>query len=95
MFKYKYIMNIEDLNKIKISIELMDKKDQINILILFKKYNNILLNENSNGTFINITDLDENIYIELKKYISYIEMQKQLINKDEEKKCILEETYFK
>ena len=38
---------------------------------------------------------DENIYRELEKYISYIEMQKQLINKDEEKKCILEETYFK
>jgi hypothetical protein len=88
-------MDIQDLNKLKTKIELLDKKDQINILQLFKKHNNILLNENSNGTFINITDIDKLLYDELIKYISYIEMQKQYINKDEEKKNILEETYFK
>jgi hypothetical protein len=88
-------MDIQDLNKLKTKIELLDKKDQINILQVFKKHNNILLNENSNGTFINITDIDKVLYDELLKYISYIEMQKQYINKDEEKKNILEETYFK
>lgn len=88
-------MDIQDLNKLKTKIELLDKKDQINILQLFKKHNNILLNENSNGTFINITDIDKLLYDELLKFISYIEMQKQYINKDEEKKNILEETYFK
>jgi len=88
-------MDIQDLNKLKTKIELLDKKDQINILQLFKKHNNILLNENSNGTFINITDIDKLLYDELLKYISYIEMQKQYINKDEEKKNKLEETYFK
>ena len=88
-------MDIQDLNKLKTKIELLDKKDQINILQVFKKHNNILLNENSNGTFINITDIDKLLYDELLKFISYIEMQKQYINKDEEKKNILEETYFK
>jgi hypothetical protein len=88
-------MDIQDLNKLKTKIELLDKYDQINILQAFKKHNNILLNENSNGTFINITDIDKLLYDELLKYISYIEMQKQYINKDEEKKNMLEETYFK
>ena len=88
-------MDIQDLNKIKTKIELLDKKDQINILELFKKDNNIILNENCNGTFINITDINKLLYDELLKYISYIEMQKQYINKDEEKKNKLEETYFK
>ena len=88
-------MDNQDLNKLKTKIELLDKKDQINILQLFKKHNNILLNENSNGTFINITDIDQLLYNELLKYISYIEMQKQYINKDEEKKNKLEESYFK
>ena len=88
-------MDNQDLNKLKTKIELLDKKDQINILQLFKKHNNILLNENSNGTFINITDIDQLLYNELLKYISYIEMQKQYINKDEDKKNKLEETYFK
>ena len=40
-------MDNHDLNKLKTKIELLDKKDQINILQLFKKHNNILLNENS------------------------------------------------
>ena len=65
-------MDNQDLNKLKTKIELLDKKDQINILQLFKKHNNILLNENSNGTFINITDIDQLLYNELLKYISYI-----------------------
>lgn len=88
-------MDVQDLNKLKSKIEILEKKDQINILQLFKKYNNILLNENSNGTFINITDIDKELYNELLKYISYIETQKLYINKDEDKKNKLEETYFK
>jgi hypothetical protein len=44
---------------------------------------------------LNYSDIDKLLYDELLKYISYIEMQKQYINKDEEKKNILEETYFK
>lgn len=88
-------MDIDSLNKIKSKIEDMDKKDHINILKLFKEHNNILLNENSNGTFINITDIDNILFKKLQNYITYIDMQKQYINKDEEKKNTLEKIYFK
>ena len=60
---------MDELNYIKQKIELMNKKDQINILKLFKECSMVILNENQNGTFINITELDEKIKIELKKYI--------------------------
>ena len=85
---------MEELNYIKQKIEVMDKKDQINILKLFKESSLVILNENQNGTFINITDLDEKIKTELKKYISYVDVQKNILEKDEVKKTELEEAFF-
>ena len=85
---------MEELNYFKQKIELMDKKDQINILSLFKENPLIILNENQNGTFINITELDEKIKIELRKYIKYVDVQKKILEKDEVKKNELEEAFF-
>ena len=85
---------MEELNYFKQKIELMDKKDQINILNLFKENPLIILNENQNGTFINITELDEKIKIELRKYIKYVDVQKKILEKDEVKKNELEEAFF-
>jgi len=85
---------MDELNYIKQKIEVMDKKDQINILKLFKESSSVILNENQNGTFINITELDEKIKIELKKYINYVDVQKNILEKDEVKKTELEEAFF-
>ena len=88
-------MNIEELNLIKGEIEKMDKKNHIQILRLLKKYSQITLNENNNGTFINLTELDNNIIKEIQKYIKYIEVQKEFLDRDEEKKNNLENKFFK
>jgi len=85
---------MDELNYIKQKIEVMDKKHQINILKLFKESSLVILNENQNGTFINITELDETIKIELKKYINYVDVQKNILEKDEVKKNELEEAFF-
>lgn len=85
---------MDELNYIKQKIEVMDKKDQINILKLFKESSSVILNENQNGIFINITELDEKIKIELKKYINYVDVQKNILEKDEVKKTELEEAFF-
>ena len=88
-------MNIEELNLIKTNIEKMDKKNHIQILKLLKKYPTITLNENNNGTFINLTELNDNIIKEIQKYIKYIEIQKQFLDKDEKEKYNLENKFFK
>jgi hypothetical protein len=88
-------MNIENINYIKYKIEEMDKKNHIEILKIFKKYKNIVLNENKNGIFINISELDNDIIVELDKYIKYIDIQKQILEKDEKEKYLLENKYFK
>ncbi len=85
---------MDELNYIKQKIEVMDKKDQINILKLFKESSSVILNENQNGTFINITELDKKIKTELKKYINYVDVQKNILEKDEVKKTELEEAFF-
>ena len=89
-------MNIEQLNSIKNSIEKMDKKNHIQILKLFKQYpDDIILNENNNGIFINIIDISPKIIQELEKYIKHIEDQKEILDKDENEKNKLENIYFK
>jgi len=88
-------MNIEQLNSIKTKIENMDKKNHIQILKLLKQYPEITLNENNNGTFINITDISTNIINDIEEYIKYIELQKQFLDEDEKEKNKLENKFFK
>lgn len=88
-------MDTEELIKIKSKIENMEKKNHLQILQLLKKYSNITLNENNNGTFINMNELDKNIIFELEKYIKYIDAQRQFLDKDEKEKNSLENKYFK
>tara|TARA_R110002072_G_scaffold7904_5_gene42016 strand:- start:3081 stop:3452 length:372 start_codon:yes stop_codon:yes gene_type:complete len=81
--------SVEYLNKIKETIENMDKVHHIEIFKLLNNENNINFNENNNGTFINLTDLKNNTIEKLQNYISYFKKQQsQLINLEDQKKQI-------
>ena len=54
-----------------------------------------VLNENINGVFINLTDLDNKIIKKLEDYIKYVENQTNNINVVETQKEVLENTFFK
>ena len=72
-------INYGRLQNIKGNVELMNKSYQIEILKLFKYQENVVLNQNNNGIFINLTDLDEDILEKLEKYIKYVNIkEKQL-----------------
>ena len=47
----------DELNEIKEKIENMDKKDHIEILNIFKKFPNIILNENNNAPIIKLGEI--------------------------------------
>ena len=85
--------DIENLKKIKNSIELFNKQQQIDILKLFIN-NNVNISENSNGSFINLTEIDSTIISELEKYITFINTQNSNLNNFENKKKILENKFF-
>lgn len=86
---------MNDLKEIKDSIESMDKYYQVEVLKILKAYPNVDLNENSNGTFINLTILDDNVISNLKKYIKYVHQQQTNLEKIEIQKEKIEKDYFK
>tara|TARA_Y100000591_G_C21685494_1_gene620338 strand:+ start:664 stop:963 length:300 start_codon:yes stop_codon:yes gene_type:complete len=82
------------LEKFKNVIESLDKLHHIEIGIILKK-NNIPLNENNNGIFINLTSIPKNTINEINNYIDFIKQQEIIVSNDEKVKKNLENTYFK
>jgi signal-transduction protein with cAMP-binding, CBS, and nucleotidyltransferase domain len=82
------------LQTLKGRIEKMPIYHQIEILRIFKE-SDILLNENNNGTFINLTELNKNIIDKLDKYISYVNEQETQLNEIEIEKDRIQNTFFK
>lgn len=87
---------MESLNikQIKDRIEDMDKLHQIEVLRILKQHPSIILNENNNGVFINITDIDQKIIKQLDNYIKYVDNQTINIESIETQKNIIENTFF-
>jgi hypothetical protein len=86
--------HLNRLNLLKNNIDAMDTSQHLEICKILKK-NNIYLNENNNGIFVNLNTIDEKIIIELENYIFFIKKQSELIKLDENKKIEIENIYFK
>ena len=76
--------NIEILN-IKTDIESMNKFHQVEILKILKQ-NNVILNENKNGVFVNLSEIGDESLKKLKEYILYVNIQENQLSKLEDKK---------
>tara|TARA_B110001450_G_scaffold256524_1_gene287364 strand:+ start:3075 stop:3497 length:423 start_codon:yes stop_codon:yes gene_type:complete len=85
---------MDRLKKIKKEIENMPKCHQIEVLRLCKKNNNILVNENNNGTFINLTEVNDIFLQKLEDYVSYVIEQKHELDVIEDKKYNLQNNFF-
>jgi hypothetical protein len=75
----------ETIHNLKESIEQMPKYHQIEILRILKS-NLVYLNENNNGTFVNLTELDDNSIKLLENYAKYVKEQQTHISKIEQEK---------
>ena len=84
---------IEILTKLKNSIEMMDKNNQIEVLRLLHN-NHVFLNENKNGIYVNITELDDNILEDIYKFVEYIDKQEDKLNHEETEKQKYKNTFF-
>lgn len=89
------MVEIDSINILKDKIESLNKHHQIEILRILKQDKTITLNENNNGVFINITDINNELYKKLNDYIDYVDNQKNNIETVETQKTILENTFFK
>lgn len=82
------------LESLKNDIESMPKYHQIEVLNIFKQYKNVCINENNNGTFINLTELDDDVIDVLRKYTGYVNEQKSTLDAIEKEKERIEKVYF-
>ena len=87
-------MDVDKLKCIRDKIENLDKNNHIDILRLLVK-NDVFINENKNGVFINLTDLSNDIINDMEKYIEYVSEQKIDLDYIEHQKDVLENKYFK
>ena len=85
-------MNI-NIEKLKKTIEKLSKYHQVEIYSILKK-SGIIFDENNNGSFINLSQLSQDIIQKLYDYTKYVEKQQKELLKDETEKNRLEETYF-
>ena len=86
--------DVTRLQKIKEIIEGMNKSYQIEILKLLVN-NSAIVSENSNGTFVNLTDLTDIVIIELEKYIEFVNEQQQQLLYIEKEKATIKKEFFK
>jgi hypothetical protein len=84
----KILMQIRD------TIEKMNKFNQIEILRIFSKYKNVIINENKYGIHINLTEIPDKIIKELINHLEFVLSQEQLLDKDEQKKENYKNIYF-
>ena len=83
-----------DLIKLCKTIESLENSHHIEIAKILK-INNVYLNENSNGIFVNLNKISLIVYKDICNYIDFIKKQESDINKDEKLKRTLQTIYFK
>ena len=86
-------MNDYSLEEMKNIIEGLNKTNQLEFLKIFKD-ENVKLNENKCGTFINLSFLNEDILNKIKHYIIYIKKQQTELELLESQKKEFQDTFF-
>tara|TARA_A100001015_G_C15022898_1_gene728916 strand:+ start:2490 stop:2795 length:306 start_codon:yes stop_codon:yes gene_type:complete len=86
---------MSNLIKLKNDIEKLPKEKHIEILNILYKKNNVNISENNNGTFINLSTIDDKTIQELKTYILYLQEQEKKFAKDEILKLNMEKSLNK
>ena len=82
------------LIKLKKQIELMSICHQLEVLRIIQGTDNINISENKNGSFINLTELPEDVLTKLDNYIVYVNEQQQTLTDLEKEKSRLANTFF-
>ena len=84
----------DEAAKMKERIESMPKYHQIEVLRILNKNKNVIINENNNGTFVNLTEQTLDVIKELEKYANYVDEQQKRLKTVEIEKEKLEQNFF-
>ena len=81
--------------ELKDRIEKMTKYHQIEILRIFSTSEDANVNENKNGTFVNLTEVSDNTLGLVADYVQYVDEQTQQLDEVESEKSHIQQTFFK
>ena len=82
-----------DLKSLKENVEDLDKYYQIAVGKILRD-NDVILNENKNGIFVNLTELSSNILTKIREYLNYVKEQEKHLNTVEVKKQEFKDNFF-
>jgi hypothetical protein len=85
-------MNISEM---KDRIEQMPRNYHIEIARILIHQHNISYDENQNGLFINLSQLNSDIHKKIGQFINYVDLQEQQLRADETEKDGLKDIFFK
>jgi hypothetical protein len=85
---------MHDLEQMRNTIENMSKFNQVEILRILSKHNDVTLNENKYGIHVNLSDLKEDIVEELLVYVNYVNAQEMSLKHDEKQKEEFKNAFF-
>ena len=88
-------MTTMNLTTLKEKIETLSQFHQIEILKILKNDETCTLNENTNGVFINLTNVSNEVVSKLTNYLDYVKEQESQLNEVEQQKSSLSNTFFK
>lgn len=83
-----------DLETIRNTIEKMTKFNQVEVLRILNKHQDVILNENRYGIHVNMSDLKEEVLNEVTQYVQYVQAQERTLNQDEKQKEDIKNIYF-
>jgi hypothetical protein len=86
--------SVSELNYLRMSIESMNKFNQLEVLRIFNKRKDITLNENKYGIHINLSELKKDALDELSIYVKYVNTQESSLNFVEQQKEDYRNIYF-
>jgi len=86
--------SVSELDYIRETIESMNKFNQIEVLRIMNKHNDVTLNENKYGVHINLSELQTEIIEELNTYIKYVNTQEITLHQVEKQKESFKNIYF-
>jgi hypothetical protein len=75
-------------------IEKMTVTHQVEILRILKNEEGVTTNENSNGTFVNLTAQPPEVVEKLEAYVRYVQDQQDRLSQVEAEKERLQQEYF-
>jgi len=84
----------QQLENLKAQIEKMPKNHQIEILKILSSNQDVKLNENKSGVYVNLSFLPKPVVEKIQGYLAYVKDQENALRSIETKKQDFAKTYF-